>query len=826
MDDYKPKEIEQKWQNYWEEKRVFKSKEDPSLLKYYCLEMFPYPSGKIHMGHVRNYTIGDVIARYKTLRGFNVLHPIGWDAFGLPAENAAIEHKTHPAKWTYSNIEYMKSQLKKMGFSYDWSREITTCDPAYYRWEQWVFIKMLEKGLVYRKKSYVNWCSKCNTVLANEQVEEGACWRCDTPVVFKELPQWFFRITNYASELLKWCDELKGWPEKVLSMQKNWIGRSEGAEIDFQIYGISEKLTVFTTRPDTLYGATFVCLAPEHPFIDNLLKNNPNSKPVRDFINEVLVKDTKSRYITQSKKGMFTGVYCINPANNAHLPVYVAEYVLMEYGTGVVMGVPAHDQRDFEFAKENNLPVIVVIQPEGKTLLSETMKEAYIESGIMTNSGEFDKIPSEHAKEQIVAKLAKTGKGRKSVRYRLRDWGVSRQRYWGAPIPVIYCDKCGILSVNEKELPVVLPEDVEFNPTGDSPLARHEIFFNIKCYKCGGKARRETDTLDTFVESSWYFIRYTSPEYRRGVADKNKAAYWLPVDQYIGGIEHAILHLLYARFFTKVFRDIGVIELDEPFVNLLTQGMVIKDGAKMSKSKGNVVNPDVLIEKYGADTVRLFILFASPPERDLDWSDQGVEGANRFLFRLWRIINGFMPEINSVRNYKSNDNHSAEVHELRRITNITIKKVTEDIENNFHFNTAISALMEFLNYLSKIDLSTLRQNRLFVSKLRGSVEIFLVLLSPFTPHIVEELWAGLGNSKSIFKEKWPVWDKSAIKTDKIEMVIQVNGKVRGHLTVTPGINEEKLRQMAVLDPRVKEFLGTRTVRRIVVVPDKLVNIVI
>ncbi len=825
MDKYIPEKIEKKWQDYWESKKLFIVKEWKDRPKYYCLEMFPYPSGKIHMGHVRNYTIGDVIARYKRMRGFDVLHPIGWDAFGLPAENAAIEHNTHPAKWTYSNIEYMKNQLKRLGLSYDWTREITTCRPEYYKWEQWIFIKMLERGLAYRKKSFVNLCPKCNTVLANEQVVDGACWRCESPVVLKELTQWFFRITEYAQELLEWCDRLKGWPERVISMQKNWIGRSEGAEIDFSLEGMEGKLSVFTTRPDTLYGVTFVSIAPEHQILEALCQGTEQEETVKRFISEVLNRDTRSRSITQSKKGIFTGRYCINPVNGRRVPIYVAEYVLMEYGTGIVMGVPAHDQRDFEFAKENNLPVIIVINPPGKNLNPAEMKEAYTEPGIMVNSSEFDNLPSEEGKVKIVDKLTRMGIGRRKISYKLKDWGISRQRYWGAPIPVIYCDKCGMLPVNEKDLPVVLPEDVDLSP-GESPLKKHENFYRTKCYKCGSPALRETDTMDTFVESSWYFIRYVSPDYKRSPVNSKKSEYWLPVDQYIGGIEHAILHLLYARFYTKVLRDLGVISLDEPFVNLLTQGMVIKDGAKMSKSKGNVVDPDDMIKKYGADTTRLFILFAAPPERDLEWSDKGVEGSYRFLNRVWRLINELIPLIKKEKKLKNYTRINGISKEILKRTHITIKRVTDDIENGFHFNTAISSMMEFVNYLSGLNVEIIKEEKNIRACLREAIEKFLILLSPFTPHIAEELWEQLGNQKSIIKENWPEWDRALIKEDEIEVVIQINGRVRSKIVVDANITEDELKKRAIENERIKEYTGNRNIKKIIVVPGRLVNIVL
>jgi len=699
MDErYDPKVIEPRYQKLWEKEKLFKVTEDPSKKKYYLLEMFPYPSGRIHMGHVRNYSIGDVVGRFLKMQGYNVIHPMGWDAFGMPAENAAIKAKTHPAKWTYENIEYMRSQLKKLGFSYDWDREFATCDPEYYRWEQLFFLQMLEKGLAYKKKSFVNWCESCQTVLANEQVEAGLCWRCNNPVVQREMDQWFFKITAYAEELLEYCDKLPGWPERVLTMQRNWIGKSEGAEIDFDVEGSNKKIRVFTTRQDTLFGATFMSLAPEHPMVKELVQGKEEEKRVNDFIEKYKRISREDRITgTLEKEGIFTGSYCINPVTGDRMPIYVANFVLMEYGTGAVMAVPAHDQRDFEFAKKYNLPIEVVIQPEGKSINAEELTEAFEEDGILVNSGEFSGMKSPEAREAITRELEKRGQGKKTINYRLRDWGISRQRYWGAPIPVIYCDKCGIVPVPPEDLPVVLPLDVELLPSGASPLPFVESFVNTTCPKCNGPAKRETDTMDTFVESSWYFDRFTCPDYTEGPLDQSKTDYWLPVDQYIGGIEHAVLHLLYARFFTKVLRDLGYLKIDEPFINLLTQGMVIKDGAKMSKSKGNVVDPDEMIEQYGADTVRLFCLFAAPPEKDLDWSEQGVEGAARFLNRLWRLVYEHHESISRVNSYSGKTPPGDASRKLHRKTHQTIKKVTEDIKERFHFNTAISAVMELVN---------------------------------------------------------------------------------------------------------------------------------
>ncbi|MCX5896693.1 MAG: leucine--tRNA ligase, partial [Proteobacteria bacterium] len=715
--------IEEKWQQFWEQNKIFKVSEDAQKKKYYLLEMFPYPSGRIHMGHVRNYTIGDVVARFMMMRGYNVLHPMGWDAFGMPAENAAIQSNTHPHEWTYKNIETMRGQLKRMGFSYDWDRELATCDLSYYKWEQWLFLKMLERDLVYRKKSFVNWCESCQTVLANEQVENGSCWRCKNEVTQKELSQWFFRITTYADELLASLDTLTGWPERVVTMQRNWIGRSYGTEIDFALENSSEKITVFTTRPDTLYGATFMSLAPENPLALKLAEGTPQHESVQSFIERILKQDKTVRTAEDlEKEGVFTGAYCINPVSGFRMPVYVANFVLMEYGTGAVMAVPTHDQRDFEFAGKYGLDLIVVIQPEGETLDPKTMTQAYVEEGIMVNSQQFNGIKNIAAMEKITAYLEQKGLGKKAVNYRLKDWGISRQRYWGNPIPVIYCDTCGIVPVPEKDLPVVLPKDVAFTGIGQSPLARSPGFVNTVCPRCAKPARRETDTMDTFVESSWYFERYACPDYDTGPLDAAKVQYWMPVDQYIGGIEHAVLHLLYARFFTKVLRDLRLVQVDEPFVNLLTQGMVCKETQrcgthgwlypedaengvckqcgspvqmgrieKMSKSTRNVIDPEQLIEKYGADTARLFCLFAAPPERDLEWSDQGVEGAYRFLSRVWRLVAEYREELATANPVVPGDVTDAAIRELRRKTHQTIKKVTEDIAERFHFNTAISA---------------------------------------------------------------------------------------------------------------------------------------
>ena len=823
---YQPKKIEEKWQRIWEEGKSFRVSENSRLPKYYLLEMFPYPSGQIHMGHVRNYSIGDVIARYKRMRGYNVLHPMGWDAFGLPAENAAIERGVHPAKWTMENIAYMRDQLKKMGFSYDWEREFATCDESYYRWEQLFFIEMFRRGLAYKKLSTVNWCEKCRTVLANEQVEGGKCWRCEQEVGVRELEQWFFRTTAYAEELLGELDHLTGWPEKVLAMQRNWIGKSVGAEILFPLMGREEALNVFTTRQDTVYGATFVSLAVEHPLALELSRSTPQERTVREFVERIQrINQTRRGADEAEKEGLFTGAYCMNPFTGEKIPIYLANFVLMEYGTGAVMAVPAHDQRDFEFARKYGLPVRVVIQPQGKRIKAEEMAEAFVEDGVMVSSGPFTGLRSSEGREKLAAYLEEKGWGKKDIRYRLRDWGISRQRYWGAPIPILYCDSCGALPVPEAELPVVLPKDVEFSGEGGSPLAKLPEFFKASCPKCGGPARRETDTMDTFVESSWYFARYACPDEQDAPLDKARVAYWMPVDQYIGGIEHAVLHLLYARFFTKVLRDLGWIALGEPFTNLLTQGMVIKDGAKMSKSKGNVVDPDFLIERYGADTARLFALFAAPPEKDLDWSDQGVEGAYRFLTRLWRFVSHYRDALASAASDLDPKELSPTLRELRRQIHRTIKKVTDDIEGRFHFNTAIAAVMELFNALSLAgkDESVWQDGTPLI---KGGVETLVVLLYPFVPHMASELWESLGHRNSLEEIRWPGYSEEALEEERWLIVVQVDGRVRGRITVPADASNEFIEAEALADPKVKGFLHGKEIQRVIQVPRRLVNIVL
>ena len=819
---YNPKEVEEKWQKFWEDGAVYRATRSDDKEKYYLLEMFPYPSGRIHMGHVRNYSIGDVIARFMRMRGRNVLHPMGWDAFGMPAENAAIQNKSHPAAWTYQNIDYMRGQLKKLGFSYDWDRELATCHVDYYRWEQLIFLKMFEKGLAYKKNSFVNWCPRCETVLANEQVEDGCCWRCDSSVEQKELDQWFFRITDYAEELLDHTFRLPGWPERVLTMQRNWIGKSVGCEIDFRVEGRDRVIRVFTTRQDTLFGATFMSLAPEHPLAMELATAERRDE-VTEFIERVK-RTEKSRRISEEleKEGIFTGSFCLNPVTGARMPVYLANFVVTDYGTGAVMAVPTHDQRDFEFAKKYGLPLKVVIQPEGGNLDPDTMTSAFTEEGIMVNSGDFDGLKSGEAKERIADYLQREGIGRKTVNYRLRDWGISRQRYWGNPIPIIYCEVCGVVPVPEQDLPVVLPMDAEFTGEGGNPLAKIPSFVNVACPSCGAPARRETDTMDTFVESSWYFLRYCCPRYVDGPLDREETEYWMSVDQYIGGIEHAVLHLLYARFFTKVLRDLGYVNIDEPFINLLTQGMVIKDGAKMSKSKGNVVDPNSLIENFGADTARLFSLFAAPPEKDLDWSDQGVEGSFRFLNRVWKLVYELAPIVREAKGVAA-DNLTPEGVKLRRVVHKTIRKVTEDIEERFHFNTAIAAIMELVNAVTAFES---RNDPACAPVLREAVESVVLLLAPFVPHVAEELWEGLGRSGGIDAASWPVHDPAALVEDELTIVVQVNGKLRGKITVDAGASEDDVRAAALADDKVKAYTDGRTVRKMIYVPGKLLNIVV
>ena len=822
---YDPKEIEEKWQKVWEDKNLFHVGEDTGKQKYYLLEMFPYPSGKIHMGHVRNYSIGDVIARYKRMQGYNVLHPMGWDAFGMPAENAAIQHGTQPAVWTHDNIGYMKTQLKRLGFGYDWARELATCDVEYYGWEQWVFLKMYEKGLVYRKNAPVNYCKLCSTVLANEQVEDGRCWRCGEEVVQNELTQWFFAITKYADELYEYANKLPGWPERVLNMQKNWIGKSYGVEVDFPL----EKgglLPIFTTRPDTLYGVTFMVLAPEHALATELSHATPNEKEVLSFVQKARSQDRSFRQeLSGSKEGVFTGAYAINPLTNQRVPIYVSNFVLAEYGTGAIMSVPAHDQRDFEFAKMYGLPIVVTIMPEGGTLDASSMEAAYEGDGIMVNSGSFNGRQNRQAIPEIVAYLERKGIGKGRVNYRLRDWGISRQRYWGAPIPIIYCESCGVVPVPYEDLPVKLPLDLQVKMVGKSPLSEYPAFYRVKCPTCGREARRETDTMDTFVESSWYFLRYACPGYDQAPLDRKRVDYWMPVDQYIGGIEHAVLHLLYSRFFNRVMNELGFVSVREPFANLLTQGMVIKDGAKMSKSKGNVVDPDYLIQRYGADTARLFCLFASPPEKDLDWSDKGVEGSYRFLQRVWRLViehadtlKETLPTIEQDAGGVENKDTSRLVYMIHK----TIKKVTEDAER-FHLNTAIASIMELVNAIYKFVEVERKDGELRL--LKGVIEHLIVILGPFCPHITEELWQAVGNTGHVIDQPWPAYNEAYVREERVTVAVQVNGKLRDTCEVERDLDETALKQVVLSLEKVIRHLENREIRKVIVIPNKLVNIV-
>lgn len=857
--DYDFKTLEATWQRVWEEGRAFAATEESGKRKFYLLEMYPYPSGRIHMGHVRNYAIGDVLARFLRMRGYNVLHPMGWDSFGLPAENAAIEHNTHPAKWTSDNIAYMRTQLKRMGFSYDWQREITCSDPRYYTWGQWLFLKLYEKGLAYKKSSAVNWCEVCQTVLANEQVEGGLCWRDGTPVVQRELSGWFFRITAYAEELLSGLDDLHGWPDPVKVMQRNWIGKSVGVEVRFPLVAREEPLTIFTTRQDTLFGATFMVLAPEHPRALSLSQGTPQEQSVRAFIERMTREDRVQRVATNTQKeGVFTGAYAMNPLTHERIPVWIGNFVLPEYGTGVIMAVPSNDQRDFEFAKQYGLPIRLAVTPIDTDLDERTMQQAYEGEGVLANSGPFTGMGHAQAREAIADLLEREGIGKRMVSYRLRDWGISRQRYWGNPIPIIYCDDCGMVPVPYRDLPVILPQDVEITMKGGSPLQKVSEFVNVPCPQCGGPARRETDTMDTFVDSSWYFLRFTSPEAEDGPVTPARVNYWMPVDQYIGGIEHAVLHLLYARFFTTAIRDLGLIAVDEPFSRLLTQGMVCKETyrcpehgfrlpeevdtsraccacgrpvvigrtEKMAKSKKNVVDPEELLAQYGADTARLFCLFSAPPERDLEWSDRGVEGSFRFLCRVVRLVEDqemlLTSPLTPIPFQKLVTGRA-----LYRKTQQTIKRVTADIEEEFHFNTAISALMELANEIGRFRLvgsSDEADERRFVYSY--AVEILLLLLSPFAPHLCEALWERLGHSESIFQTTWPTYDPTVIMADELVVVVQVDGKVRSRLVMPADINESAMREAALADERVRGWLKKRSIRKVVIVPKKLVNIVI
>jgi len=827
MQGYDPQEIEPKWQRFWEEEKFYRTPLDSSRPKYYVLEMFPYPSGKLHMGHMRVYSIGDVLARFLRMRGYNVIHPMGWDAFGLPAENAAIANRVSPAEWTEQNIAQMKRQQQRLGISYDWEREVNTSSPDYYRWTQWLFLLMYRRGLAYKKRAAVNWCPHCQTVLANEQVEGGRCWRCESEVEQQEREQWFLCITSYADRLLNDLALLEDWPERVKVMQQNWIGRSEGAEISFRVKELpGEEIRVFTTRADTLFGVTYMVLAPEHPLLPKLVRGTKQEKEILEFAARMKRASEIERTSEEAPKiGLFTGRHAINPLSGEAVPILVANYVIMTYGTGAVMGVPAHDERDYQFARSYNLPLRQVIQPPGTEPAGGALDGAYTGEGIMINSGEFNGLSSTEGRRRITEKLREMGCGDFKVAYRLRDWLISRQRYWGAPIPIVYCDRCGIVPVPEKDLPVLLPPAAEITGDRVPTLDQYPSFVNTSCPHCGGKARRETDTMDTFICSSWYFLRYTSPHLATAPFDREAAGYWMPVDQYIGGIEHAVLHLLYARFVTKVLYDAGLVKVQEPFSRLLAQGMVYKDGAKMSKSKGNVVSPDEIVERYGADTGRLFILFAAPPEKDLEWSDRGVEGCHRFLRRVWRLVEECRGLLSAApHDGESGGKGGAAEAGLRRVMHGAIKKVTEDIGERFNFNTAISAVMELVNALYDYRQNTApeKQDR---SLLREALRSLLLLLAPFAPHLAEEGWHRLGFPDSVHRQPWPEYDPAALAVEEVEVVIQINGKVRGRMTVPAGSSQEELLKAARQQPRISELLEGKEIVRQVIVPDKLVNIV-
>lgn len=819
-------EIEPKWQKIWLDRKVGKT-DDDNKHKFYALAMFPYPSGDLHMGHVRNYSIVDVIARFKRMQGYNVLHPIGWDAFGLPAENAAIKNQTPPAEWTWRNIANMKRQLQDMGISYDWDREVATCHPEYYRWTQWIFLQFYKHGLVYKKKAAVNWCPSCATVLANEQVVDGECERCATVVTKKDLEQWFFKITAYSDQLLNDLEKLEGWPEKVISMQRNWIGRSEGMEAKFKIQGRKEMIPVFTTRIDTIFGVSYMVLAPEHPLVRELVKDTEHEQQVLAFLEKMKGLNEIARTSMEAEKeGMFIGHYCINPLSGQLVPIWIANYVLLEYGTGAVMGVPGHDQRDFDFALKYNLPVTrVILDPEIAVGDKDIpMKEAYTGEGIMVNSADFDGLDNNKAWNKMADKLEKFQLGERKINYRLRDWLISRQRYWGAPIPMIYCAKCGTVPVPEEQLPVLLPDDVVFR-AGENPLTTSEAFVQTVCPVCGGQARRETDTMDTFMCSSWYYLRYCDPRNTAKPFEKELTDQWMNVDQYVGGVEHAILHLLYSRFITKALRDFGYLRVDEPFENLLTQGMVCMDGSKMSKSKGNVVSPEEIIGRYGADTARMFILFAAPPERDLEWSDQGVEGCYRFLNRVWRLVYQFKNSITQSPDEKTSGSSAvsaSQAKEMRLQIHSAVRKVTNDVGMRFNFNTAISSVMELVNalYLYK------EQPEADLKVMREGVETVLLLLAPFAPHITEELWSEMGYKDSIHKQPWPEVDESALVEEVVTMVLQVNGKVRDKIQVPSEISKAELEKLILSSQNVRRHLEGKVVLKVITVPGKLANIVV
>ncbi len=814
-------EIEKKWQKYWADNNTFKMEEKPDMEKYYVLEMFPYPSGKLHMGHVRNYSIGDVVARFKKMQGYNVLHPMGFDSFGLPAENAAIKHDVAPDIWTWDNIHEMEEQLAELGLAYDWDREVCTCHPDYYKWMQWIFIQFYKQGLAYKKENPVNWCPDCQTVLANEQVVDGACERCGAPVGKKNLSQWYLKITDYAERLLKNLDTLDGWPNKVKTMQKNWIGKSVGAEVDFAIKDDARKLRIFTTRVDTLFGVTYMVLAPEHPYVDSLVEGTEYEQPVREYIDRCQhMSDIERTSTSNEKTGVFIGKYAINPVNGREVPIYISDYVLMGYGTGAIMAVPAHDERDFEFAVKFGLDIIPVVDPGNPEIDVNNLKEAFVAEGTMINSGKFDGMNNREAIKKVIEWVEAEGIGKATVNYRLRDWLISRQRYWGTPIPMIHCEHCGWVPEKEENLPVLLPTDIEFTGRGESPIATSKTFVDTVCPVCGAPAKREIDTMDTFLDSSWYFLRYCDPKNENEVFDKEKVKYWMNVDQYIGGVEHAILHLMYSRFFQMALYDLGLVTDEEPFKNLLTQGMVNKDGKKMSKSLGNVVSPAEILEKYGADTARLFILFAAPPEKELDWSDAGVEGSFRFLNRVYRLVYETVKKygFKTVDFEITNDND----RQLNYMANYAVKKVSDDASGRFQFNTAISTIMEFVNELYRYkELPDVNEGLI-----NACIEKLVLILSPFTPHICEEMWEYLGHTGSLYNVSWPDYDESALVKDSIEIVIQINGKVKEKMNIASGLNREELQKTVMESEAAARAVDGRNIVKVIAVPDKLVNIVV
>ena len=820
IDKYNFSEIEKKWQTKWEKDDVFKVTEDPDKEKYYVLEMFPYPSGKLHMGHVRNYSIGEVLARFKKMKGFNVLHPMGWDSFGLPAENAAIKHGVEPSKWTWENIGEMREQLKELGLSYDWDREVATCHPDYYKWMQWIFIQFYKKGLAYKKENPVNWCPSCQTVLANEQVVDGKCERCKTLVGKKDLSQWYFKITDYAERLLDNLEELPGWPNKVKLMQKNWIGKSIGAEVTFEIDGFDKGLDVFTTRPDTLYGVTYMVMAPEHPYLKELVAGSEYEEPVNAYVDKVQhMSDIERTSTTNEKTGQFTGRYAINPLTGKKVPIFISDYVLMDYGTGAIMAVPAHDQRDFDFAKKFDLEIIPVVDSDDPEVDVYDLKAAFAAEGTMINSEMFNGMNNKEAIEKIIDYLEEKKIGKKSINYKLRDWLISRQRYWGTPIPMIHCDDCGWVPEKEENLPVLLPADVQFTGKGESPLATSKTFVNTTCPVCGKPAKRELDTMDTFLDSSWYFLRYCDPKNTEAPFGKDKADYWMNVDQYIGGVEHAILHLMYARFFQMALYDLGLVSTEEPFKNLLTQGMVIKDGAKMSKSLGNVVSPKEIIEKYGADTARLFILFAAPPERELDWSDKGVEGSFRFINRVYRMVYDFSQNFSEVPD--SYEVKGDADKSMAYWLNYAIKKVSDDIGERFNFNTAISTIMELVNEMYRY-----KEGAINPGLYGAAIKDLIIMLAPFVPHVTEEMWEHLGYEGSVHDQSWPEYDEKALVKDTVEIVVQVNGKIKEKLDIAGGLSKEEMEKTVMENEKVKGLIEGKNVVKVIAVPGKLINIVV